>query len=708
VFASDKAEEAFRFMAQGKHMGKVLLKMRDEEPEKRVMPKPLKVRAVCRTLCNPEHSYLVTGGLGGFGLELTQWLVSRGARKIVLSSRSGVRTGYQARCLLHWRRSGANVVVSNLNIGHEDQCEKLIKQCQELGPLGGVFHLAMVLRDCLFENQTTKNFKEAAEAKYIGCKNLDSVTRKLCGPELRWFAVWSSISCGRGNSGQTNYGWANSTMERVVEKRQADGLPGLAIRWGAIGDVGVVLENMGDNNTVVGGTLPQRIPSCLQALDSFLSWNHPLVSSFVRAELDSSKKSKHGDPVQAIAHILGVSDVDQLDADASFGDLGLDSLMGVEIKQALERDYDIVLSMKDIRAMTVNKLREMAKSGGGAAAAAIAKEAKKKDQPAEAVRRTVDDDSDDEEDEQDSLQSLMSIFRLRVDLSALRPDKVIVQLNKVTEGRPVFCVPSIEGVGAPLATLAAKIPFPVYSVQAIQAAPQDNIEQLALFYAQEIRKVQPEGPYRIIGYSYGACVGLELATGLQEQKPGSVESLILLDGSHRYMQAYRKAWRTAYGVGDGVGFSDDYAVIFETEVLCAFVMRIVPVDYEQLRKELFALPNYRARANVVVQKVMSSGLPVKAADVEFAAESLCKKIAAADKYDPKKKFKGDITLIRAEIGTAREEDVGKDYHLHEVTDSQVHVHVVSGDHDTFVQGKSSDTTASIITAILNGHKDGNA
>ncbi len=53
--------------------------------------------------------------------------------------------------------------------------------------------------------------------------------------------------------------------------------------------------------------------------------------------------------MQTIAHILGVQDVKQLDFNASLGDLGLDSLMGVEIKQALERDYDVVLSMKDIR-----------------------------------------------------------------------------------------------------------------------------------------------------------------------------------------------------------------------------------------------------------------------------------------------------------------------------------------------------------------------
>lgn len=64
---------------------------------------------------------------------------------------------------------------------------------------------------------------------------LDSATRELA-PELDYFVVFSSVSCGRGNPGQSNYGLANSAMERIVEQRQADGLPGLAVQWGAIGE----------------------------------------------------------------------------------------------------------------------------------------------------------------------------------------------------------------------------------------------------------------------------------------------------------------------------------------------------------------------------------------------------------------------------------------------------------------------------------------
>lgn len=136
----------------------------------------------------------------------------------------------------------------------------------------------MVLRDCLFENQNVQNFKDAAEAKYYGTMNLDEATRQCAKDTLRWFVVFSSITSGRGNAGQTNYGWSNSTMERIIEQRREDGYPGIAIQWGAIGDVGVILENMGDNNTIVGGTLPQRMPSCLATLDLFLSWNHTVVS----------------------------------------------------------------------------------------------------------------------------------------------------------------------------------------------------------------------------------------------------------------------------------------------------------------------------------------------------------------------------------------------------------------------------------------------
>ncbi len=110
---------------------------------------------------------------------------------------------------------------------------------------------------------------------------------------------------------------------------------------------------MGDNSTIVGGTLPQRMPSCLSTLDRFLACDLPLVSSYIRADTGTSGHPGHPGQgpglLQAIGRILGVQDVSQLDLNANLGDLGLDSLVGVEIRKVLERDFDLVLSMKDIR-----------------------------------------------------------------------------------------------------------------------------------------------------------------------------------------------------------------------------------------------------------------------------------------------------------------------------------------------------------------------
>jgi fatty acid synthase len=618
-------------------------------------------------------------------------LINRGARKLVLTSRTGIRTGYQARCVHFWRRLKISVLVSTLNITKEDDAQELIRVCETMGPLGGVFHLAMVLRDCLFENQNVQNFKDAADAKYYGTLNLDYATRNLGHDNLRWFVVFSSITSGRGNAGQTNYGWSNSTMERIIEQRREDGYPGIAIQWGAIGDVGVILENMGDNNTVVGGTLPQRMPSCLATLDLFLSWNHAIVSSYVKAEVGTKKASGGGNLLQTIAHILGVNDVSQLNPDANLGDLGLDSLMGVEIKQALERDYDIVLSMKDIRTLTLNKLQQLAENGGAGSTAlqGSGELEMMKESEREARQNTVE-----------VLEQQMSqLFKMRVDVNDLDPVDVIVKCNKIETGRPVFFVHPIEGIWSPLKRLTSKCEFPAYCFQFTRDVSQDSIESAAARYIQELKRIQPEGPYRIIGYSYGACIGFEIATMLQESDgPDSVERLILLDGSHLYMQTYRNVYRMAFGVTGDTLVNNP---LFESEIMCAMTLRFANVDYKKFRVEMLQLAGFKARVQKVVDTVMKTGFFKNAETVAYACEAMRAKFLMADKYKPQRKFKGHITLIRAEQGAAREDDVGRDYGISQVSDSS-DVRTVAGDHDSIVQGKKAPDTIKIINEIING------
>lgn len=261
IFDMDKSEDAFRFMATGRHIGKVVIQIRNEESKKLVKPEPRFVKAILKTVLDPRKTYIVTGGLGGFGLELANWLVEHGATRIVLTSRSGPREPYQHLVLKRLNDNGIQYLVSTSDISTVEGTTKLLKDAESLGPVGGIFNLAMVLSDGFFENQTPESFKKVCATKVIGNQNLDTLSRKLC-PELDYFVAFSSVSCGRGNAGQSNYGFANSSMERVCELRRAAGYHGLAIQWGAIGDVGVVSENMGGNDVVVGGTIPQRMPSC--------------------------------------------------------------------------------------------------------------------------------------------------------------------------------------------------------------------------------------------------------------------------------------------------------------------------------------------------------------------------------------------------------------------------------------------------------------
>lgn len=92
IFEANEIQDAFRYLSSGKHIGKVLIKMRENEND--VMSLPIAVKQ--RLFCDAALSYVIVGGLGGFGLELADWLVLRGCKSLVLSSSRGITNGYQA------------------------------------------------------------------------------------------------------------------------------------------------------------------------------------------------------------------------------------------------------------------------------------------------------------------------------------------------------------------------------------------------------------------------------------------------------------------------------------------------------------------------------------------------------------------------------------------------------------------------------------
>lgn len=251
------------------------------------------------------------------------------------------------------------VKVCTEDITTRNGCFALIKEASEMGPIGGIFNLAVQLQDGIIENQNPLKFVKSLAPKADATRFLDEWSRVMC-PDLEQFVVFSSVSCGRGNAGQANYGMANSVMERVIEKRHLDGLPAKAIQWGAVGEVGLVADMAEDKlDMEIGGTLQQRISSCLNEMDVLLTTPDPIVASMVVAEKRVGSGGKDN-IIESVLNIMGIRDIKSISMNASLSEVGMDSLMAVEIKQTLEREFEIFLTPQDLRALTFTKLQEFA------------------------------------------------------------------------------------------------------------------------------------------------------------------------------------------------------------------------------------------------------------------------------------------------------------------------------------------------------------
>lgn len=652
VFSEQQIEQSFRFMATGKHIGKVLLKIRDEEKQKVIQPSTKIVSAIPRTYMNPEKSYIIIGGLGGFGLELSEWMIIRGAKYIVLTSRSGIRTGFQSLCIRRWREMGVHVKISTIDIITLTGTKQLIKESNELAPIGGIFNLAAVLRDGLIENLSESDFVISASPKITITKNLDIVSREYCS-SLDYFVVFSSISCGRGNIGQSNYGLSNSAMERIVENRQANGLPGLAIQWGAIGDVGLIIDTMnGSSDTEIGGTLPQRIQSCLDTMDIFLQQPHPVLSSMVIAD----KRVEVGlkvSVVEAVANIMGIKALESINPSVTLADLGMDSLMGTEIKQTLERNYDLILSALEIRTLTFRKLQQL-------------------DAPT----------SEEQVNTTDSEEDIVEDFLFQVNSLELVPIKSLVQLEtKSSKGQPIFIVHAIEGTQTPFKTLASELERPVWSFQCIENSPLESVSALAAFYVKEMQKIQAKEPYHIAGYSFGACIAFEMA--VQLEKAGNTVVLTLLDGSPAFVKLH------SVEIGKLTN-QDDVSANGYRKSLSYFI--------KQFNKKINFIQTYDILKSVSDEELLDKVVEIidqpqlNVNDLKVAGLLFYKKLLAVYNYNPSV-FNGDILLIKAKDNFV---DLDEDYGLSKICKKKVKIEKLPGNHRSILAGKNASQIANIL------------
>nr|CAD7568916.1 unnamed protein product [Timema californicum] len=496
----DIDEQSTSYMAAGRHIGKVIILINEEKQlNNTILSHP-------RVYFQSDQVCIVTGGLGGFGLELCGWLVNCGARKLVLTSRSGVRTNYQRLCLRLWKKAGAEVLVSTEDVSTTQGTQTLLEQCGRLGPVVAIFHLAVVrtlcisrclavLSDGLFENQTSQSFNKVWAPKMAATQNLDAASRQQC-PHLQYFVVFSSISSGKGNPGQTNYALASSAAERLVEQRVKAGLPGIAIQWGAIADVGLAAHLKGTLES--SGVVHQSVASCLEILEKFLlTPNQGVLGSFVVKKTSLVVGgSGNEELLKNVSKILNVDDISKLSPTTSLVQLGMDSLMQTEIRMGIERYCGVTLTLTNMRALTVGQLLSIVKKESYGS------------------ETTLHNDMTD-------------FFKIDPSLFNLIPKEGLVCLKSGEGERPLFLVHPIEGSVKSLNELAAHVEGRVYGLQFTKDTPRGSLQDLATFYLKMVRQLQPTGPYTLGGYSMGVSIALEMV--LQLEREHQQTSLLALD-----------------------------------------------------------------------------------------------------------------------------------------------------------------------------------
>ncbi|MGC7265325.1 SDR family NAD(P)-dependent oxidoreductase [Mycobacteroides abscessus] len=376
-FPIEEVVGAFEAVFRAEHMGRIVLDLRDQTPTLLPRkPEPAPVR--------PGHSYLITGGFGGFGLATARSLARAGATHLILASRSGAATEVARAQIEALRAADVDVWEEQVDISDYDQVADLIAKVEASGhPLRGVFHAAAVAHDEVIADISAESLRKVFRPKVQGALNLDKVTREHDVP-LDHFVLYSSISGLIGIVPQLTYAAANSVLDGLAASRRAAGLPALSVSWGAMSGGGMAesdaivkfLDSVGlrrlnmdmgaafmrecsrfplSHVAIAGidwGVLRTPLPSTAKSTRfAHLSAEAAAVSNeqaAFRVAVLALPEEERGPMVtkelaKELANVLKV-DVDSIDPKGPIADLGIDSLMAVEFAARAGKQLNIQIS----------------------------------------------------------------------------------------------------------------------------------------------------------------------------------------------------------------------------------------------------------------------------------------------------------------------------------------------------------------------------
>lgn len=325
----------------------------------------------------PDRSTLISGGFGALGLATARMLVRHGARHLILTGRSGA-AGHEPE-LAELEALGAKVLAVRADVASASDVARLFEQmAEQMPPLGTVIHAAGVLDDGVLTRQSLERLRKAMDPKVLGAWNLHERTRDMA---LDAFVMFSSAASLLGSPGQANYAAGNAFLDALAQQRRALGLAGLSINWGAWG--GGMAESAAarrrqESNGVEAIEPAQGLSLLARMLGGWpgaqigvfpVNWTkfgvqfqrgipplleHLLEAAPVAPPAAAVERWEALSPLERepalktllrgeLAAVLGMRDATRVPTRQGFFEIGMDSLMTVELVQRLERALGLKL-----------------------------------------------------------------------------------------------------------------------------------------------------------------------------------------------------------------------------------------------------------------------------------------------------------------------------------------------------------------------------